>query len=529
MRWAALMVAAVLTAAAGCSSGDAGAPVAASKRPGEPNGAHGSSAPNGVNGSNGAEAPRPGGPQPNTAALDVAAENAKPGTEDWKTGLRTDPTKSIEAYADRIAVRPGETFRLFVSTTAPGFTAKAYRMGWYGGNKGREVWKSAHTPGRKQAEPVIDPGVNTVHADWDPSLTVPTTDWPEGSYLLLLTSDAGFSTYVPVTVRSGQTRGRTVLLNAVTTWQAYNEWGGYNLYNGPRDYSDRARIVSFDRPYDSTGAAGFLNMELPLIAVAERMGLPVAYATDVDLDAEPKMFAGATAVITLGHDEYWSTAMREHATEARDSGTNLAFLGANAVNRHIRFGRTALGDRRLVICYKSAAEDPMAADDPTETTQDWRLPPHSRPENVLTGTYYQCFPGNAPFVVWDADAWVFAGTGARRGTAYKGLVGVEYDRVVRDPAPPQPIQVLSHSPVTCGGKADFANASYYTVPSGAGVFSTGTMRWVCALGTACGQYLDEAGRRFATQVTENVLRAFAAGPAGETYPARANFAEVAGP
>jgi hypothetical protein len=484
--------------------------------------------------SGGGSAPKPGATKstgsnpasPPAAGFDVAAENAKPGTDAWKTGLKTGPAGAMDAYADQVAVRPGAPFRLFASTTAPGFTVTAYRMGWYGGARGREVWKSGRVTGTRQAAPKVDPGVNTVHADWQPSLTVTPTGWPEGTYLLLLTSDAGFGTYVPMTVHSAQAKGRTVLVNAVTTWQAYNLWGGYSLYNGPKNYGDRARIVSFDRPYDGTGATLYLNQELPAVALAEKLGLPLSYATDLDLDADPKLFDGATAVFTLGHDEYWSTAMRDHATAFRDAGTNLAFLGANAVNRHIRFASSALGERRLVVCYKSAAEDPMRADDPSETTQDWRLPPMSRPENQLTGTYYQCFPGNAPFVVWDADAWVFAGTGARRGSAYKGLVGVEYDRVVRDPAPPAPLQVLSHSPVTCEGKADYANASYYTVPSGAGVFSTGTMRWVCALGSGCGTYLDDDGRRFATQVTENVFRAFSAGPAGTAHPVRANAGEI---
>ncbi|MDI2127010.1 N,N-dimethylformamidase beta subunit family domain-containing protein [Yinghuangia seranimata] len=513
-RLAALLVA-VVVPASGCSDGSP-------PGPGRPTGAAPTPS---------AKTAPPGRAEPpGTGALDVTAENARPGTDAWKTGLKTGPAHAIEGYADKVAVEPGEPFRLFVSTTAPGFTVTAYRMGWYGGARGREVWHSDHQQGVKQHPPVVDPGVNTVHADWQPSLTVTPAagDWPEGSYLLLLASDEGYSTYVPVTVRSGRAQGRTVLVNAVTTWQAYNLWGGYDLYNGPKDYADRARAVSFDRPYDSSGASGFLNFEQPLVAVAERMGLPLAYATDVDLDAAPERFKGATAVLTLGHDEYWSTAMRTNASALRDGGTNLAFLGANAVNRHIRFGETALGPHRLVVCYKSAAEDPMRADDPSETTQDWRLPPHPRPENDLTGTLYQCFPGNASFVVWDPDAWVFAGTGVRRGSAFTGLVGVEYDRVVRDPAPPQPLQVLSHSPVTCGGKADFANASYYTVPSGAGVFSTGTMRWVCALGSGCGSFLDDAARAFATQVTENVLRVFAAGPAGAAHPARANAGELPG-
>ena len=45
-------------------------------------------------------------------------------------------------------------------------------------------------------------------------------------------------------------------------------------------------------------------------------------------------------MITLGHDEYWSTAMRAAATAARDRGANLAFLGGNEVYRHIRFAGT---------------------------------------------------------------------------------------------------------------------------------------------------------------------------------------------
>ena len=38
---------------------------------------------------------------------------------------------------------------------------------------------------------------------------------------------------MPVTVRSARTAGKIVLKAAVATWQAYNTWGGYNLYKGP--------------------------------------------------------------------------------------------------------------------------------------------------------------------------------------------------------------------------------------------------------------------------------------------------------
>jgi hypothetical protein len=48
---------------------------------------------------------------------------------------------------------------------------------------------------------------------------------------------------------------------------------------------------------------------------------------------------------------------------------------------------------------------------------------------------------------------------------------------------PRPIEVLFHSPVVCGTtkQHEFSDAAYYTTPSGAGVFSSGTQGWVCAL------------------------------------------------
>ena len=460
-------------------------------------------------------------PAQGKVAVHTAADSG-----DWRLGS-VGPAHAIEGYADRVSARPGEVFRLFVSTTAPSFTVAAYRMGWYGGRQAHLVWHSPRLLGRVQAAPRRIPGLNTVTTAWQPSAMVATRGWPEGDYLLKLVSSAGFGRYIPLTIRSTSARGKVVLVNAVTTWQAYNTWGDYSLYTGPKGFADRARAVSFDRPYDGSGADQFFAYEQPLVALAEKMGLPLAYATDIELATKPQLFQGARAVIFLGHDEYWSSTMRTNATRIRDAGTNLAFLGANEIYRHIRLEPTALGADRLVVCYKSAAEDPSYSTDPHETTQSWRYPPFPQPENVLTGTYYQCNPATAPLVIYDPKAWMFAGTGVRRDSVFPGLVGSEYDRVVADPTTPHPIQVLSHSPITCRGQADYADAAYYSVASGAGVFATGTLNWVCALGTGCGKDgPDQAGRAFVTRVTENVLQVFSHGPAGRTYPARDNTAAV---
>ncbi len=398
-------------------------------------------------------------------------------------------------------------------------------MGWYGGDLARKVWESKSTRAHRQRAATRVTLTNTVHARWGRSLTVPTEGWPAGQYLLRLDSQSG-QRYVPVMVRSASTAGKVVLKSGVSTWQAYNTWGGYDLYTGPDGgYADRAVAVSLDRPYDESGAYLFMVYERKLINLAERMGLPLAYVTSMDLATDHKLLDGASALVSPGHDEYWTPQERWHVTAARDRGCNLAFLGANAMFRRIRLEPTALGAGRLVICYKTDyARDPMYGKDDALVTNDFREPPHPDPESSVTGTLYESFPAVADFVVATPQAWMFKGTGAQRGTRYKALVGIEYDRV--NPGYPleRPIQVLSHSPLTCNGVNSYADSAYYTHSGGAGVFNAGTMRWVESFGAPLYHWgiTRECGR-FTRQVTANVLRAFADGPAAHKYPAADNL------
>ena len=452
-------------------------------------------------------------------------ENKKPGTRAWQITDQGAPD-AIEGYADHVSVLPGQPFKLYVSTTAASFGVQAYRMGSYQGSGGRLVWSSGSVPGQSQPAAGFAAGVNMVTAPWRPSLTVQPTAWPPGAYLLKLVASTG-QRYVPITVRSASTVGAVVILQGVTTWQAYNLWGGYDLYSGPSGFADRSREVSFDRPYADNGAQWFQSFEQAPIALAESSGVPLAYETDVDIDQNPSILNGSRAVISLGHDEYYSAPMRTALLDARNAGTNIAFLGANAMYRHIRYASSALGADRIEICYKDAAEDPLYGKDNSETTQDWRDPPDPRPESVITGVYYECNPVSVPYVVFDPGNWIFAGTGVRKGTSFPGMVGPEYDRVNPAAPIPRPMEVLAHSPLTCAGVASYSDSGYYTTPSGAGVFASGTMRWVCAMrGPSCGHGVGVAAEDFVDRATLNLLRVFAAGPAGLTHPAHDNLAAV---
>lgn len=470
------------------------------------------------------------------SGFDVKAENAKAGTRDWRIS-RTTKSGDIEGWADRASIHVGESVGLAVSTTSPTYEVSVFRMGWYGGALARLVTHIGPKPGHKQAPFTFIQQTRTITTNWPRELTISTRGWAPGDYLFRLEASNGSQHYVPLTVRDVSAVGRLVIVNAVTTWQAYNAWGGYNIYNGPdQAFDTRSYAVSFDRPYDREGAGDFVGAELPALALAERLGLPVAYATDIDLHADLTTLTGATSVITLGHDEYWSTGMRNQVTQARDAGVNVAFLGANAVFRHIRLRDSEVGPNRLEICYKRPGPDPYTTIHPKESTVDWREPPLGMPESTLTGVYYECNPVSAPLVITDPSFWMFAEQQLPAGAQLPKLVGSEYDRVNPGVPTPTGIQVVTHSPVTCRNIPSYSDSSYYTVASGAGVFSTGTSLWVSALDTECGDpncvaplATSVPGKKvidIVTAATAKLFRAFSVGPAAQRYPAMSNLSTI---
>ena len=326
---------------------------------------------------------------------------------------------------------------------------------------------------------------------WSPTLTLNiTTDWLPGCYLLKLVGDGGEEQFVPLTIRDDASMASYVLQNSVTTWQAYNLWGSYSLYYGPDSkgrslFADRARAVSFDRPYPQTwasGAADFVGNELPLLFHLESLGLDMTYWTDVDLHARPQLLTNHKCLFSLGHDEYWSQPMRQGASTANAGGVNLAFLGANACYRQIRLQPTSVGPNRLQVCYKDATEDPMALENPSLTTVNWIQAPLNDPESTLIGSMYQSVGAKASMVVTDASSWFYDGCNLKDGHTFSNVILGEYDRYVPSLPGPRNADVLAHSPIP--GQSNWSDITYYTAPgNGGGVLASGSASFVSLLGT----------------------------------------------
>ena len=90
----------------------------------------------------------------------------------------------------------------------------------------------------------------------------------------------------------------------------------------------------------------FRTAVVPIVIQAERSGVRLSYLANTDLQDAGRL-AGARGYVSMGHDEYWTPTMRDTVQTARDAGTNLAFLGANAMYWRVRLEDRGTGAHRL--------------------------------------------------------------------------------------------------------------------------------------------------------------------------------------
>jgi hypothetical protein len=488
------------------------------------------------------------GASPPQSRNPTVVENARPGDPDWEV---TQPAleREIEGYASRTSVNTGEPIEIFVSTRDPRYTVEVFRMGWYGGAGARRVAGPFERDGVLQDMPQPDRSTGLVECRWRDPIRLDTRGtgvpgagpppdtgagefWRSGVYLARLTArPSARQAFVVFVVRDDARTAAIVFQSSVTTFAAYNNWGGSSLYafnSGNRP----ARKVSFDRPYAMNpygvrldGAGDFLRRwEYNAVRFLERDGYDVTYVTNVDVHERADGLLQDRVFLSVGHDEYWSSPMRQHVEAARDRGVHLVFLGSGTCYWQIRFEPSGSGGpNRTLVAYKEAAgdDDPLAIDGNPQNdrliTGRWRDRPVSRPEERLVGVMYAADPVDGDIIVDDAAHWVFAGSGLRRGDVLRGLLGYEVDAIYG--GGPRTIERLAHSPYVDRGRTRYADMTIYAADSGAIVFATGSMQWSWGLdGYNAPVWHPLRASGAAQRVTRNVLDRMLRGP-GEPRPA----------
>jgi hypothetical protein len=363
-------------------------------------------------------------------------------------------------------------------------------MGWYSGTGGRLMLGPVTLPGVVQPmppAPVYQPsGTGIVECNWSVSysLTIP-TDWVSGVYLVKLSlSSPAKESYIVFVVRDDARNSPILFQSSVTTYQAYNEWGGSSLYTTDANGVKTGVKVSFNRPYwRNFGAGDFVSLngapgyEMQMLRWLESQGYDVTYATDIDTHENPNTVLSHKVFLVVGHDEYWSRNMRGNVIQGRDAGVNLGIFASNVLFWQIRFepSSTGIADRTMVSYKELASMDPVS--DPSLVTTRWR--DLGEPEGELLGVQYNLFsaPTVSDIVVTNASHWLFDGTGVTNGTIFPNVEGYETDSLY----PPSGATVLAHSPYPRDDPQVFGDMTIYTAASGALVFATGTMEWSLGL------------------------------------------------
>jgi SAM-dependent methyltransferase len=451
----------------------------------------------------------PGGDPP------TVAENRLPGDELFWHGRKA-PGRSIEGYASWPSVEPGGMLELHVSTTpAARYRISIHRLGWYDGAGGRTVAEhpaAGDAQGAPQPSHEIAPGPEIVSCGWPVSDTIPIgRDWVSGQYVARLVLTEGELkdniAFVPFVVRAPLERRSDVLVQMpVTTAAAYNNWGGKSLYPSSSSDGVEAVKVSFDRPiptwHDANPNARWpFIWDFQLIRFLEREGYDVAYTTDLDTHREPWGLLGHPVLMTSGHDEYWSIEMRDGFEAARDSGSSLAFMGANTCYWQARFED---GERTMVE-YRKPQRDPEP-DGSLKTVRFRELVP-PRPECELLGIQYQDgldTPGMPPrdYELVESslsDPWM-EGTGFEHPASLPGLVGYEWDGLQEGAIPAGATVFFHHDD-------EVSNADVVRHPTAAGglVFASGSLQFSWGLDDWGNGNADERLQRFMKNALDDLI------------------------
>jgi DNA-binding beta-propeller fold protein YncE len=416
----------------------------------------------------------------------IELENQLPGTD--SIALQQPAGAEVAAYVSPSSVAAGEQVQLFVNVDHDQDVRwELYRIGYYQGHGARLVASGEPAHVAVQPDCPVSADTGLVECHWAAAFRPPmAADAVSGYYIFKLINAAGFDTYAPLIVRDAARRAPIVVQASVNTWQAYNLWGGTSLYKNQlhaHGYDgNRARQVSFDRPYDAQAHAFF--QELPLVRWLERRGYDADYVTNLELDADPALLDQRTLFLTVFHDEYWTVGERDALDRARDAGVSLMFLSANTGYWRVRYDPASTGEpRRIITCYKSAELDPQA--NAPDTTAQFRQDPFPRPENALLGIMYgdwSDFRG-FPFVVHDHKHWIYAGTSVTENEPLNAIIGLEWDSVVDNGFTPSGLEIVGDSPVISQVGVPFphAQASVYYPTTHSFVFAAGSINWVAGL------------------------------------------------
>lgn len=448
----------------------------------------------------------------NAAPNPIVCENALAGTDPSVWDVSGAGDSDIQGFSTDISVNIGGTIGFKINTSARSYTIQIFRTGYYQGLGARKIADVTPSATLPQTQPACywDPTVElTDCGNWaqSASWTVPPSA-VSGVYIALLhRNDNGDESQITFVVRNDSSHSDVLYQTSDPTWQAYNTYGGSDFYQGAAN--GRAYKLSYNRPIttrgDNSGRDFYFSAEYPEVRFLEKNGYNMSYFSGVDTDRYGSELLNHKVFLSVGHDEYWSAKQRANVQAAINAGVNAQFLSGNEMYWHTRYESSVAGTAtsyRTLVTYKETWAN--AKIDPTpEWTGTWRDPRFASqangagmPENGITGTMYMSNFSDLPITVtaaqgktrlWRNTSLTSMSAGTTTALAAH-TVGYESDEDVDNGFRPAGLVDLS---TTTGAVPqylqDFGNTvvpgttthhvTLYRAPSGALVFSAGTVQW----------------------------------------------------
>jgi Domain of unknown function (DUF4082)/Bacterial Ig domain len=451
----------------------------------------------------------------------IVTENALAGNPyvDWGVNSSNDfRNTNLNGYATDISVNKGGTINFKVDARNGGtFTIQIFRLGYYNGNGARLIANLGTFPEVMQPAGVADPTTGLL----DCSNWAQTASWnvPAGAvsgiYIAVL-DDATSRNHIVFVVRDDASTSKLFFQVSDASWQAYNGYGGNNLYNGTTSFpAGHAVKVSYNRPFfiynaafqtDDRGSDWYMGDTYPMVRWLERNGYDMSYTTNTDVAKSTSPLPNHKAFLSVGHDEYWSKEQRDNVEAARAAGVHLAFFSGNEVYWKTRWEPDANGNaNRVLVCYKEGTlADGTNGEATCGSKCDLSLPPiwtglwrmgaaydAPLPENALTGEISWDQPPGPGYGVpiqvpdtyknlrfWRNTSVATLGTGATASLSPNAL-GYEFDYEQFPQTYPHGRILLSST--SLNGHTHKLSLYRNGGTGGPLVFGAGTVQWAWAL------------------------------------------------
>jgi hypothetical protein len=383
----------------------------------------------------------------------------------------------IQGFAEDPSAVPGQRVMLRVATSAAEWRFHVHRQGarldhchsspWIDGHGFRG---DEHIPSDDWGKPGTRPDGGAA-AGWTGYVFELPAAWRSGAYVLTFEEGDGHGRPLeplPDLTCADARQGKALLVLRsarpgadadvlfklpVFTYQAYNTAGGSSIYQRvdvslrrpgggaggvPWDCDTRWVKRPNHDPWDlATPRQSFAHWDAKMIAWLESEQYRVDYATDWDVHQPSALawLAEYALVLSVGHDEYYTAAMRAHLEAFVAGGGNLAFLSGNT-------------------CWWRAVLDSIEPHrlHGHHRIQRWSDADVGLPEDALTGVSFR-HGGEGDhdraaigYTVQHSGSWPFEGTGLADGDVFgaaDGLVGYECDGAPYDKQATPPFRPLA--------------------------------------------------------------------------------------